>query len=113
MKSLYYRTRHKYLFKTFINFLKENNIYDRYAKYVVTPMARNYRTNHTFLSQCPIEFITDCIHNNGDSLVMCAFSWGHTAEGFEYWNNIHVKWENDKRRTLFLFYEKEYEYIKI
>lgn len=108
MKSLYYRTHHKYLFKTFIYFLKENNIYDRYAKYVVTPIARSYRDNYEFLSPDPIEFIKDCIHNKGDGLIMRAFSWGHTQEGFEYWNNIHVKWVNDKRRRL-LCYGKEYE----
>ena len=93
MKSLYYRTHHKYLFKTFIYFLKENNIYDRYAKYVVTPIARSYRENHTFVSQDPIEFIKECIHHSIDSYITLAFCWNETKEGALYWCTIHKEWQ--------------------
>lgn len=83
----------KYILKKFIRFLKRENIYASYLY--------NIHKEHPDNKKCAI-IITDDLHNNfGLELISSNFSWAHSQEGYSFWVNINVKWNNELRKLLF------------
>lgn len=64
--------------KKFTRFLKENNCYIQYFN--------NYNIEFAMLS-----FI-NLLGNSYYNLFYCAFYWGESKEGFEYWEKKHEEW---------------------
>jgi len=64
--------------KKFTRFLKENNCYNEYFN--------NYDKGYAEVS-----FI-NLLGNSYYNLFYCAFYWGESKEGFEYWDKINAKW---------------------
>lgn len=71
----------------FIRFLKQNNIFHLYKKYIIkTTLKKIYDMNNAY-----------CMY-----LLSQPFKWKNTNEGFDFWLNINNKWV-----------EKLFEYNKI
>ena len=69
----------------FIQFLKENNIYEQYMyNFNKREESRNkaYPKNQFFSKVRREQYIN------------YAFTWSITPEGWSYWNKFHEKWNN-------------------
>ena len=65
----------------FIEFLKENEAYRDYIKNLKN--HRGLTLDEYFNRRCADE----------ESVLMDAFVWAETKEGYEYWKNLNKKWE--------------------
>jgi hypothetical protein len=68
--------------KQFYRFLKEHNIYKAYRINFNTEFS-GYPSLKIFLIQIPC-----------DDVIFEAFDWSSTKEGFDFWRDMAVKWEN-------------------
>ena len=83
----------KYILKKFIRFLKRENVYASYLY--------NINKNHQDNKKCA-RIITDDLQDNfGLELISSHFSWANSQEGYSFWVNINVKWNNELRELLF------------
>ena len=68
----------------FISFLKENDCFDEFEKY---------------LKEDGFHESTESYIESGDAtkidLVSSAFYWSVTEQGHEYWSNMSKKWQNE------------------
>jgi hypothetical protein len=63
--------------KKFVKFLKDNNAYDKFI------------TNLNIVNK-PIEIF--CDDSKKKSYINRSFIWFQTKEGFDFWENLNVKW---------------------
>ena len=74
--------------KRFFAFLKENNAYDKWV----------YNLKHEALnsdSTCQWLF-----EDNSNEAINCAFFWGDTKEGYEFWSELNHKWSDYRIETM-------------
>ncbi|MCK9477274.1 MAG: hypothetical protein M0R46_15260 [Candidatus Muirbacterium halophilum] len=75
----------------FIQFLKDNSIYDNYMK---AYKEQNYRSN----------IIEDLLSTHDGVYLIHLFSWGKTNNGYDFWSIINNKWLLQKEN-----YYKQYK----
>ena len=68
----------------FIRFLKENNTYGNYM-YAFENREEIYRKRISNLKT----FFTNY---TPEQYLLCAFTWGNTKKGLQYWQNLDKKW---------------------
>lgn len=91
-----YKNYEKIIQNEFKRFLKQNNIYEDFFKYV----------DYNFVCKEAFYLFPQCerYNNKKDTLfkninyphvfVRDAFSWGKTKQGYEFWREIHAKWQS-------------------
>ena len=67
----------------FIRFLKDNNVYGNYMH--AFENRELYRKRISTLK-------TFFIYYTPEQYLLCAFDWGNTKEGWQYWRNLYDKW---------------------
>ena len=79
----------------FIQFLKDNSIYDDYVKAYV---EQNYSSN----------IIKDLLSIHDGLYLIHPFVWYKTNNGYDFWDNIDKKWNTQKDK-----YYKQYRRNKL
>lgn len=81
--------------KEFFRFLKENNVYCSYIEYAeeCSDLIKN------FCNGSVIKFIEVCIATGRiEDTIGQAFYWADTKEGFDFWENLYFKLQNENRK---------------
>ena len=66
-------------FKLFINFLKLSHSYNKYKN--------NFYKKKTYL------FNPNFFERNLDCWITTAFGWSFTEEGYKYWGDLAIEWD--------------------
>lgn len=66
--------------KLFFRFLKENHCFTNYQKAFINSKHNNIQSFQDF-----------CNNNNVNLVLLVSFVWGETEEGFDFWQNIHIR----------------------
>lgn len=66
--------------RLFFRFLKENHCFNNYQKAFYSSKRNN----------C-IQSFQDFCNNNVNLILLVSFVWGETEEGFDFWQNIHIR----------------------
>lgn len=77
------------LLKCFIKFLKEEKAYTSYRKNLMKEPDVNLVKRNFFNKKIKNENISEA-----GSLILGAFTWRETKEGYNYWHNLAEKWSN-------------------
>ena len=93
-KKVYLEPLPPYVRRTFCRFLKQNHVYTQFfAKNIEQPPPTTPSSSHTLMQYW--------------YLVITAFTWSSTKEGWDFWSNISRKWNhicqqdaNDHVRTI-------------
>lgn len=76
--------------KKFINFLKENYIYEAYCENLIYACGNGKREKTESQKNAIIEeFFRKTISRN---YILSAFEWRSTVQGFNYWREKNEKW---------------------
>ena len=82
----------KYILKLFHNFLKKENVLDKFvynfSKEESIPWRETYEQEASFDL-----FFQDRMNQKYPSLIRFAFDWTNTKEGFIFWDDLSHKWE--------------------
>ena len=83
-------TNKKIILKTFISFLKKNNVLNEY--YVALKHGEDYRFGYAQNKHCldENEFIVEYVKKNPSLLIMDAFRWSNSNE--TCWSILHDNW---------------------
>ena len=73
----------KYI-KLLFSLLKKENVYGDYIMYYHHFSASEHNGESLF------KFLND---TNKNDWLLLAFSWNYTIQGFDFWNQLHGKWE--------------------
>jgi len=86
------------ILKEFFKFLKENNAYIQYRINICYEFGSHHRKNINFFYGIqtyiiPLEtrknIISEIVAKN---LINYAFAWSETEQQYEYWRELHTKW---------------------
>lgn len=69
-------------YQQFINFLKKNNVYNKYMK--------NFYKGSHFMSG--FDTVEELFEFNIDAMFAEGFNWAYTSDGHYFWGEIHTKW---------------------
>ncbi len=70
---------------SFINFLKKNNIYEKFR-------FNFERENHMLLARNGMSFKKFLLEKKPNLYIYDAFTWSETVEGHDYWQRYSNKW---------------------
>ena len=74
-----------FLKQNFIHFLKQNNVHERFMY--------NFDHRHElFYEFQKINFKPYFEESIKHTLILHAFDWTSTSEGYRFWHEIHIKW---------------------
>lgn len=82
----------------FTRFLKENNVYGRYIKYIKNKTYYNgYQTSsekkHKYWS------FDTCAEENGiQNMVSMLITWDRTPEGYDFWHDLSERFKREFRK---------------
>lgn len=79
--------------KLFINFLKKNNVYEKYILNLTNKSSIFYRELLN-LPKTPDIFISNLIEKRPEELINLSFNWSSTKEGAHFWEVLHYSWNN-------------------
>ena len=74
----------KTVYRTFVRFLKENNIYKRYIKNLENTEIAFYDLGKGKIYE----------HVGYNEELSDVYDWEDSIEGFEFWSDIDEKWKN-------------------
>lgn len=80
--------KHRFILKTFIAFLKKNNVYDEYLSNLEDGYYYRHRHKTTINEK---QYIIDTIKYNPHRLILDAFSWVDDLQ--VNWNDLSGEWE--------------------
>lgn len=80
------------LTKIFLQYLKENNAYDKYKRAVRT--QQNIKGWYNHINPLTISAIANpsILSNEPNELINFSFNWTRTPEGHTYWSDLDVRW---------------------
>lgn len=87
--------KRKYYYKVFLNFLKENNCFDKFKNNWYNATCRMNRGCSRANNVPMIYFFSLRKEHAWEyycNIIYDAFPWNSTPEGEEYWFDIHNKW---------------------
>lgn len=85
------KAKNKFFLKEFFKFLKNNTLLEAYLKNVDCEKAYQFRRRY----ECQIsatDFIIDILKKNPYNLILYAFDWESTDEGYAFWDSVSSKW---------------------
>lgn len=85
------KTKNKLYLKEFIRFLKSNNLIEKYLKNVDCEKAKQFRRGYNFQFST-LDFIIDILKKNPYNLILYAFDWTSTDEGYAFWESVSFRW---------------------
>ena len=82
----------------FIRFLKENNVYGKYVRYI-----RNKKYYNCYQKNLEAEgkywsFDACALKSGMQCMVSMLISWDRTPEGFDFWNRLSEKFKTEFRK---------------
>ena len=83
MKNKHYKS----ILKTFIAFLKKNNVYDQYLYDLEN--GDEYRRRINYPTE-PVQFLIDNIKRYPEDLIITAFGWGDSD--YPNWGDLSEEW---------------------
>ena len=82
----------KNIVKTFVTFLKSNKAFKEFTSNLINDAEFRERFGD-FID--PTEYLTYKLNKEPSLVLMDAFAWGDTQEGFDFWDNIDVLWRKN------------------
>ena len=85
------KAKNKFFLKEFFKFLKNNTLLEAYLKNVDCEKAYQFRRRY----ECQIsatDFIIDILKKNPHNLIVYAFDWTSTDEGYDFWESVSIRW---------------------
>ena len=80
--------KHRFILKTFITFLKKNNVYDKY----LSNLEDGYYYRHEYKKATnEKQYIIDTITTKPEHLILDAFRW--SSDNTVDWDDLSSKWE--------------------
>jgi hypothetical protein len=82
------------LTKIFLQYLKENNAYDKYKRAVRTQQRCYIKGWYNHINPLTISAIAtpSILSNRPNELINFSFNWYRTPEGHNYWSDLDARW---------------------
>ena len=75
--------------KTFIKFLKVNNVFNAFSKNIIN--GEKFRGAFGEDIE-PSDYIDKKLKTEPIMIFMDGFAWSETQEGFDFWDNVNLLW---------------------
>lgn len=85
------KAKNKLYLKEFIRFLKFNNLIEKYLNNVDCEKAYQFRKSYQF-QVSTIDFIIDVLKTYPKHLIINAFDWANTDDGYDFWEHVSIMW---------------------
>lgn len=99
------KAKNKLLLKEFFKFLKNNKLLETYVKNVDCEKAKQWRIRYEFPISAT-DFIIEILKKNPYNLILYAFDWVSTDEGYDFWESVSIKWCHYFKETMYRIIKK-------